>query len=298
MAKYAELYFAEKEENIPINKHLMKLPENLRNRVLKWKLSLKHQEETIWEVKGENIQMPMTYTMYRKMPLTLRSEIFRKIERRLEQRGITHVILPHLINTSPFQTIQECTGNYIKPFFIMEIIRCIEKEKIIDKKLKYFEVVILDGNTKEVDMIIDFIYPYINHLTVISNSPERFKQKAEDIFDDVGLNMQILSYTKGALSEGDIIIDTHYDDPAVIHLCKSKTVYLDISNHAEKTIMLLERRNGVSVIDQFLLIKNGEIVNVTKAEMLLTMNQTFTRNHKETMKRLKKHNIKIYKLVK
>ncbi|HHX63071.1 MAG TPA: hypothetical protein GX707_20525 [Epulopiscium sp.] len=296
MAKYAELYFAEQEENIPINKYLMKLPQNIRNKVLKWKLALKYEEKTMWEIKGENIQMPMTYRMYKQMPLTLRNELFEKIEKKLEQRGITHVVLPGFINTSPFKVIQECTGHYIKPFFIMDAICFIAKEKIIDKELQHLEIVILDGNSQEVDIIIDFIYPYINHLTVISNAPERFEQKAEAIFNDVGLNMQILSYTKGALSQADIIIDTHYDDPSVIHMCKAKTVYLDIGNHAEKTIMLLERQNGVLVIDKFLLVKNGEVVNITKAELLLTINQTLTRNYKETMKRLKKQNIKIYRL--
>lgn len=298
MAKYAELYFAEREEDIPINKHLMKLPHNIRNKIIKWKLALKHEEKTTWETSGEKIQMPMTYTMYRQMPLTLRGGLFEKIEKKLEQKGVTHVILPRLIATSPFQTIKECRGNHIKPFFIMDIIHFITKEKLIDKELKYLEVVILDGNTKEVDMIIDFIYPHINHLTVITSTPDRFKEKTEDIFNEVGLNMQVLSHTKGAISQGDIIIDTHYDDPSVIHLCKPRTLYLDIGNHAEKTIMLLERQNDVLVVDQFLLEKNGEIVNIAKAELLLTMNQVFSRNYQETMKRLKNQNIKIYKLVK
>ena len=189
MAKYAELYFAEKEEDIPINRHLMKLPQNLRNKMIKWKLILKHQEKTTWKLPGETIQMPMTYTMYRQMPLTLRSGIFEKMEKRLQQKGVTHVTLPKLINTSPFQLIQECTGNYIKPFFIMEIIRFVTKEKIINKNLQALEVIILDGNEKEVDMIIDFIYPHINHLTVLTSRPERFQEKAEDIFDDVGFSL-------------------------------------------------------------------------------------------------------------
>ncbi len=297
MAKYAELYFAEKEENIPINKHLMKLPPNLRNKIIQWKLALKCEEKTTWEITGEKIQMPMTYTMYRKMPLTLRSDIFKKIERKLAEKGITHVILPKLMITSPFEDIQECTGDYIKPFFIMDIINFSVNEKIIDKKLKDLEVVILDGNKKDVDMIIHMIYPYINHLTIISNQQDRFEQRAKEIFQDVGLNMQVLSYTKGAISQGDVIIDTHYDDPSVIHLCKAGTLYLDIGNHIEKTMMLLERQKGVLVVHQFLLIKKDEIVTTTKAELLLTMDRVFHRNYKETMKSLKSQNIKVYKLL-
>ncbi len=297
MAKYAELYFAEKEENIPMNKHLMRLPQNLRNKIIQWKLALKYEEKITWEVTGEQVQMPMTYTMYRNMPLTLRSELFKKIEKRLSQKGITHVMLPSIISTSPFEKIKECAGHYIKPFFIMEVIHFVINERIVPKALKDVEVVILDGNIDDVDMIIDFIYPYINHLTVLSNRPERFKQKSEEIFNDVGLNMQVLSYTKGAMSQGDIIIDTHYDDPSVIHLCKPQTIYLDIANHVEKTIMLIERQKEVLVVDQFLLIKKGEIVSTTKAELLLTMDRVFNRNYKETMKRLKSQNIKVYKLL-
>lgn len=297
MAKYAELYFAEKGENIPINKYFMKLPQTLRNEIIKWKLTLQCEEKTTWEIAGERVQMPMTYTMYRNMPLTSRRKIFKKIEKKLTDKGITHVMLPNLVATSPFEMIQECTGHYIKPFFIMEVINFIIEEKVVDKELKDLEVVILDGNKQDVNMIIDFIYPYINHLTVLTNRPDRFKQKAEEIFNDVGLNMQVLSYTKGAISQGDLIIDTHYDDPSVIHLCKADTIYLDIANHAEKTMMLLERQKGVLVVDQFLLVQKGEIISTAKAELLLTVDQVFSRSYKETMERLKSQNIKIYKLL-
>lgn len=297
MARYAELYFAEKEEDIAVNEYFMKLPINLRNKIIKWKLSLKYEEKTTWGIMGDKIQLPMTYSMYKSMEPRTRSKIFEKIEKKLNQKNITHVILPTLISRSPFENIQQCTGNYIKPFFIMDIIRYIAQEKLVDKKLQHLEVIILDGNRKDVDMIIDLIYPHINHLTVISNTPDRLMQKAEEIFEDVGLNMQILSNTKGAISQGDIIIDTHYDDPSIIGFCKQKTLYLDIGNHVEKTIMLLERQNGVDVIDQFLLEKKGEVVNTAKAEVLLTMKEVFSRDYNETMKRLKKQNIEIYKLI-
>ena len=297
MLKYAELYFADKEEDIPMNKHLLKLPENIRNKIIKWRLALKYEEKTTWQVTGERVQIPMTYTMYRKMPLTLRSQMFKKIERNLLDKGVTHAMLPRLMNVSPFEQIKECTGDYIKPFFIMDIIKFVVNHKVVGKSLQNLEVVVLDGNEKDVDIIIDLIYPYINHLTIVSDKPERFKQKVEDIFSDLGLNMQVLSYTKGAISQGDIIIDTHYDDPSVIHLCKPQALYLDIGNHIEKTMMLLERQKEVLVVDRFLLIKEGEVVNTTKAELLLTMDQVFHRNYKQTMNNLKSKNIKVYKLL-
>lgn len=296
MAKYAELYFAEQEEDIPIGGYLMKLPINLRNKVIKWKLALKSEEKMTWGVMGEKIQLPMTYSIYKSMTPRVRSDLFKKMEKKLKQNDITHVILPTLINTSPFETIQACTGNYIKPFFVMEIIRYIAKERLVDKKLQHLEVIILDGNRKDVDMMIDLIYPHINHLTIITHSPNRFKQKAEEIFEDVGLNMQILSNTKGAISQGDIIIDTHYDDPSVIGFCKAKTLYLDMGNHAEKTIMLIERGSSACVVDQFLLKKQDQIVNSTQAEVLLTMKEVFTRDYKQTMQRLKKQKIEVFKL--
>ncbi len=284
MTKYAELYFAEEDQN------------KFLDMLLRWRLNLKYEEKVTWEIQGVRASMPMTYTRYRQMPLALRGKIFKKIEKKLQRQGITHVILPKLISTCPFQDLKEYTGNYIKPFFIMGIINFIVEERLVDKNLQNLEIVMLDGSEKEVDMLIDFIYPYINHLTIVTKEPERFKQKSVDIFEDVGLNMQVLSYTKGAISQGDIIIDTHYDDPMVIHLCKARALYLDIGNHAEKTAMLLERKRDVTVIDEFLLEKNGEVVSTAKAEMLLMMNQVFSRNYKETMKRLKKQNVKIYKL--
>ena len=146
MLKYAELYFADKEEDIPMNKHLLKLPENIRNKIIKWRLALKYEEKTTWQVTGERVQIPMTYTMYRKMPLTLRSQMFKKIERNLLDKGVTHAMLPRLMNVSPFEQIKECTGDYIKPFFIMEIIKFVVNHKVVGKSLQNLEVVVLDGN--------------------------------------------------------------------------------------------------------------------------------------------------------
>lgn len=295
---YAELYFAEKEEDIPINKYLMKLPDQIRNKIIKWKLGIEYEEEITWGIRGEKVQLPMTYTMYRKMPLTLRSELFKKIEKGFQQRGITDVILPKLIRTSPFNQIRQYTGSHIKALWIMEMIYFIEREKIIDKKRQYLEIVILDGNEAEVDMIIDLIYPYINHLTIISRKPERFDKKSEAIFHDVGLNIRILSYTKAAISQGDIIIDTHYDDPSVIRFCKQDAVYIDIGNNIEKTNMLLERQSKTSVVNEFKLVKNGEVVSLEKAELLLSVSKILKRDYKETMRRLEMENIKIYKFTK
>ena len=296
MAQYAELYFAESEEDIPINRYLMKLAPSIRNQIIKWKLGLKYEAKYIWGVKGEEIQLPMTYTMYKTMPCVVRSHLFKKIEKRLLQRDITHVILPKTMRICPFQTIQGCTGNYIRPFFIMDIIRFISKHRLLNKDLKDLEIIILDGSKSDVYMIIDFIYPYINYLTIITNDPARFENQVENIFDDVGLNIQVLSYNKTSIAQGDIIIDTHYDDPSVIHFCKKNAVYLDMGNHIEKTAMLLEKQNKIPVIDEFFLTKNDQVVSTAKAEVLLTIANLFSRDYQETMRRLKKEKIEIKKL--
>ena len=284
MARYAELYFSDKEVG------------RYQSMILRWRPRLKYEDETIWGIQGEKIELPMTYTDYRQMPLKIRDKVFKKIEKQLKKRTITHVLIPRLMGSCPFEDISESRGSHIKPFFMMELIGFIIDKKLIGKDLQDIEVVILDGDEKEVDMLIDLIYPYINHLTIVTKNPERFKQKEVDIFDDVGLNMQVLSYTKGAISQGDIIIDTHYYDPGIIRLCKAKSVYLDMGSNSEKTVMLIESQREVLVIDQFLLEKNNEVVSLAKAEMLLKMNKVFSRNYKETMKRLKKENIKVYKL--
>ncbi len=298
MARYAKLYFAKKEEDIPISQYIMKLPEALRNKILGWKLGLKHHAKTTWNVENEGIQMPMTYTMYRQMPDKVRRNIFQKIEKKLLKRDITHVILPKLMGICPFETIEVCRGNWIKPFFVKDMIDFIAQEKIINKPLKDLEIILLDGNEKDVHMMVDLIYPHINYLTIITKEPERFEKQVENAFEDVGLNIQLLSYNKEAISQGDIIIDTHYDDPSVIRFCKKNSVYLDFGNHSEKTAMLLERENGSLVIDEFFLQKDNETISSTEAEVLLTVSGFWSRDYKETEKRIKEENIRIYNIIK
>lgn len=298
MAQYAELYFAEKEEDIPINRYLMKLPPLMRNRIIQWKIGLKYEEKVIWGVKGKWVQLPMTYTMYRTMPGIITSDLFKKIEKRLLKREITHVVLPKIMRACPFESIRECTGNYIKPFFIMDMIRFISSNRLTNKDLKDLEIIILDGNKKDVLMMVDFIYPYINYLTIITNEPERFEDLGKNIFDDVGLNIQVLSYNKTAIAQGDIIIDTHYDDPSVIRFCKKNAVYIDMGNHLEKTAMLVERQNQIPVIDDFLLIKDNQVVNTAQGEVLLTISNLFRNDYQEIIHQLKKEKIRIKNLLK
>lgn len=297
MAQYGELYFAEKEEDIPINQYLMKLTPYVRNKIIKWKLSLKSKEKTVWGVDGEIIQLPMTYTMYRTMPSGARNSLFEKIEKKLLQKDITHVILPKIMRSSPFKQIKECRGNHIKVYFIMDIIHYISQQRLVNKDLKDLEIIILDGNQKDVPMIIDLIYPYINYLTIMTDHPEDFQEQAVSIFEDVGLNIQVLSYNKTAMGQGDIIIDTHYDDPSVIRFCKKESIYLDMGNHSEKTTMLLERQNQVPVVDEFFLTKGKQIVSIAEAEVLLTMGNLLSWDYKETIRQIKKEKIKINSLL-
>ena len=298
MGQYAELYFAEKEDDIPINKYLMKLAPSIRNRIIKWKVPLKYEGETIWDIKGERVQLPMTYTMYRTMASTMKKGLFQKIEKRLLKRDISYVIQPNTMRVCPFKAIEECTGNDIKPFFIMDIIRFISNNRLINKDLKDLEVMILDGNKKDVYRMIELVYPYINYLSIITNEPERFENLAKNIFDDVGLNIQVLSYNKTAIAQGDIIIDTHYDDPSVICFCKKDAVYIDMGNHLEKTAMLLERQQHIPVINDFLLIQHNQVVSTAQAEVLLTINGLIKDDYQRTIRELKKRTIKIKNLIK
>lgn len=296
MSQYAQMYFAEKEEDIPIAKTLMRLPSGFRDRIIKWKKAMKYGDILMWGVAGKAVQLPMTYTMYKNMSPQRREKIFKKLEIQLINDGITYILLPRILKTSPFTNIQDCKGDYIKPFLTTVVIRYIANEKIISKELKDIEVVILDGNKGDVDMILDIIYPHINYLSIITNYPERFEKKAEYIFQEVGLNVTISSYNKPAISQGDIVIDTHYDDPGIIHFCKKNSVYIDMGNHIEKTVMLLEKQKDVMIVDEFFLAKDEEVLRIDQAELVLSIKGVFGEDYNETIRKIKKENIVIKQL--
>lgn len=298
MPTYANIYFAEKQEDIPMKKVIMRLPERTRDRIIRWKLPLKSEKIIMWQVEGEKIQLPMTYTMYRLMNQDIRNSIFKKLEKSIHKKGIEHVLLPSVLRNSPFSNLNYYKGEYIKPFFIMDVIKAIVCKRLISKSLKDVEIIIVDnGNEKELEMIIDLIYPHINNLTIITNAPERFDVKIENIFSDVGLNVRTSSYNNVAISQGDIIIDTNYDDLGIIKFCKNNAIYIDIGNHAEKTIMLGERKRTVTIINDFLLSWNSETISTCSAELIMTAKGIFSPDYNDVVAILKQENIIIKNLI-
>lgn len=128
--------------------------------------------------------------------------------------------------------IQISHGNYFFAFVIMDAIKKFLSKQ--QKKLSESEILILDNNFYLTNIVLDNIYAHVNYLTIVTQQKDLYKKKEHEIFQDTGLNLQILDYKKNLISGSDIIINIDFDDNNFFGAIKKNALYFYLSDSKKK----------------------------------------------------------------
>ena len=123
-------------------------------------------------------------------------------------------------------------GNYFFAFVIMDAIKKFLSNR--KKKLSESEILILDNNFYLTNIVLDNIYAHVNYLSIVTQQKNLYKKKEREIFQDTGLNLQVIDYKKNLISESDIIINIDFDDDNFFDAIKENALYFDLSNSKKK----------------------------------------------------------------
>ncbi len=159
-------------------------------------------------------------------------------------------------------------GNYFFAFVIMEAIKkFLSNHK---KKLSESEILILDNNFYLTNIVLDNIYAHVNYLSIVTQQKNLYKKKEREIFQDTGLNLQVLDYKKNLISESDIIININFNGNNFFDAIKKDALYFDLSDSKKKYLDELKiKRPDIFVFDKLNLVYKNNLLDNKIFEMIL-----------------------------
>ncbi|NLK22174.1 MAG: hypothetical protein GX308_08930 [Epulopiscium sp.] len=253
MKKFASLKWASSPEDIVFqHKWIKDLPSFLKDRYILKKCPIQIKEVSILKAHGYEVVLPVTREEVKgKSPEYIQNLMDKTIEL-LKENKVIVINPPREYGDKLSYFIKKANGNSILPIFILPAI--IKAASRLNKDLKYVDVTIIDGQNAKTDLVLDILYPQLNYLNIVTSNLHRFKDKSIEIYEDVGLNLQISSHNKKmVLGDSDIIIDCT-DEPHIhFYHCKRNAVYFYIGNDNDTVKNILLKREDLIVIDDFIL---------------------------------------------
>lgn len=266
--KFAYLEYVQSKKDIPVKLNIIRKSEKLLEWYVKKFNPVILKDVKIIGVDGYCIILPVI-NEEEKANIEKVKYIVNETINMLLDYDINIILLPKSYPFQISQSIEEATGKYVFALFIMSAINKILK--IMKKDIRTAEFLIINGNNQLTEFIIDNIYSEINYLSLMTDdeSFEFFKDKALRVFDDTGLNMQIIKKNKSIAETVDIIINTSDMDFKLDYFFKRQSIFFDLSFNIKRFEELVRKRNDMIVINDLRLSYNDEILSTQKFELPL-----------------------------
>lgn len=254
MKKFAYLNWAKTLDDIELKHNWIKsFPSFIKYRYLIKYVPIKVEEISLLGASGFAVQIPITIEEITPNSHSYIQKIIDKIMEILKENEVNIICPPKEKSNKFTYSIPIAKGKCIIPFFMYSALIKIIKETF-DESLKNIEVTIIDGNNQTTDLVLDIIYPHINYLNIVSDDIKRFNNKTVEIYEDVGLNLQLLSHNKKIpLESSEIIIDCTDKAHNDFYYCSKKTVYFYLGNNDEMAKNILIKCPHIMLIDDFIL---------------------------------------------
>ncbi len=262
--KFAEISYSSKKEDFGIKGIFLKLP----NCLLHWYFMRFRpfyiQQTTLANAEGyiakvykphENHQ---TEKQIQKLLLLL-------------QKKETDVLLPHHNMLLP-HTIDIAYGDMINALFVLEASKKAIKRQ--SQTLQQSKFLIIDGENTITNMVLDILYPHINYLSIYTENPQNFLQKADEIYEEYGLRLEIFSDIKNKQFETfNIILNCsknmyHYD-----YKIQKNAFFFDIIQNDKKMHCLMSRRNDLLLSNGLLLKLENKNYSSKQIEAILRITE-------------------------
>lgn len=264
---FACIEYMKSIEEIPLKYNILKIcPAKVMDWYVKKFNPFKIEDIEIANISGYKIKMPFTEIDI-KNDISKVNLITSKTLAILESYNIEIITFPKNYEIFLENNIREATGKYLMSFFLIESM--VKALKIVGKKIKNAEVLIIDGDSELTKIIIDNIYLDVNYLSVLvsEDSEEDFESKIVEVFDDSGLNIQISKNAKSQLKSADIIINTSHNKDKYDFHYKRGAIYFDLSNSTLKYDELVYRRPDILAVNNFRVSYNDEYLSLDYLEL-------------------------------
>lgn len=252
--KFAQIQYAANTEEIHINGFMKRMPRKMKEFYIEKRNPYTLEEMKLLNTEGYQVCLPITREQASK-DSRKNDIIVRNTLKELSDREVGIVIPPKEMAFP--NVIRNAEGKIIFSFLLMKTINRVFR--LLERERKNAEFLLIDGSNFITDLVLDIIHPNVNFLAIYTDRSSRFEEKAEEIYQSCGLNVQVFSNSKNAfLREADVIINCGMDLENYDYFFKKRAVYLDANQNKAKLKRLMVKRQDMLFIDGIKLKKEND----------------------------------------
>ena len=252
-SKFAIIDFVKNKEEIPIKLGAIK---KIPDRFLEYYVSKFNpftlSATNILDAEGYYVKLPLEKKhAYENIELT--EDLLDRTLINLYDLDVKTVILPKNFSHVIREGIYEAKKEYILPYFLLKIIK--KSLNIVKKELKNAEILIMADDLELSACCVNLLYPHVNYFSVVANNENiynYFESITQNIFNDCGLNLQVLRSGKEIIKSADIIINTSLSYKNAFSY-KKGAVFIDLAGNTKKLHEICIKRNDMVFIDNALI---------------------------------------------
>lgn len=263
--KYAYIDCFEEIKEIPFRNPFIKY---LGNKTVK-KHIIKKFPNTIEDIlyansAGYYIKLPVVKPMVYEDEDYI-NNVIETFNQHLVQYDIDVLVLDHALKkyTNQFKA-PVSIGGALGIFYIDHVLEEVKKK--LDKPDKDLRYIIVDGPTTDCEYVLDHVAGDMNALTLVTDNPNRYEEKLEDIYEESGLAVQVKSKDFRQELEGDIIIQCNNKSDKLFYCYEPRSILVDFLSTEDVIDQIKIKRPDIELVDKFDIIYSGEKWN---ADLLL-----------------------------
>jgi len=245
MSGFAEMVLVDDLSHIPIKFNILrKAPGFMLDWYIRKFNPFTAQDMEILGERGFLVTLPLTERDRGERPEYF-SEQTEKTLYSLRDYGVGIVLPPGIPKDWKFPAVLPVADGYnVFAFFMMQ---AIEKTlKLAGKQVKTAEIVLIDGEFGLTMTVLDNIYPYVNYLTLLTNSDALYMGKCARIYSDCGLNVNMSDYNRSSLESADIIINIR-EGNKFDYYYKRGAIYFEMARRNGTQVAV--KRDDVLIVD-------------------------------------------------
>lgn len=247
--RYAYIECYSKINEIPFSNPLIKYLGNnyIKKHIIK-RFPFSIQEVSYAGKDGYHIKIPFINSFENEDNKYV-SKFFQAFNRQLLKYDINIIILEERLKRYSHEVdniILE--GRRLGLIYINKILNIIKEEiNILEKDIKY---IIVDGSVSDTRYLLDNITENINSLILITNNPEKYEEKLQEIYENTGLAIETKGKDIHQGIEGHIIIQCNYNNEKLFYCYEENSILIDFLADIESINQIKAKRKSLKVISQ------------------------------------------------
>lgn len=167
-------------------------------------------------------------------------------------------------------------GGTLGLFYIGDVLKEIKnKVKKPEKDLRY---IIVDGPTTDCEFVLDHVAQDMNSLILVTDHPNRYADKLEEIYEDSGLAVQVKSKDFRQELEGDVIIQCNNTGDKLFYCYQSHSILIDFLSTEDMLNQIRIKRPDIDLVNKFDVIYSGEKWNADLLLGIILNSDRFVKN--------------------